>query len=74
MQINCTTFNFILGAIYENTIFNPTNLKTNPISPDQQLALTVYQVATGCTYSSLSDLFGVSVSAASNFLNKISHP
>ena len=64
------TFNFILDGIYEDTILNPTNLKPNPISPDQQLALTIYEVATGCTYSSLSDLFGVSVSAASNFLNK----
>ena len=63
--------NFILDRIYEDIILTPTNLKPNPTSPDQQLALTIYRLATGCTYSTLSDLFGVSVSAASKFLNKI---
>ena len=49
----------------------PTNLKPNPTSPDRQLALTIYRLDTGCTYSTLSDLFGVSVSAASKSFNKI---
>ena len=71
MRINCTTFNFMLDEIYEDLILTPTNLKPNPTSPDWQLALTIYRVTTGCTYSTLSDLFGVSVSAASKFFNKI---
>ena len=71
MRINRTTFNFILDGIYEDIILTPTNLKPNPTSPDRQLALTIYRLATGCTYSTLSDLFGVSVSAASKFFNKI---
>ena len=71
MQINRTIFNFILDGIYEDIILTPTNLKPNPTSPDRQLALTIYRLATGCTYSTLSDLFGVSVSAASKFFNKI---
>ena len=65
------TFNFILDGIYKDKVLTPTNLKPNPTSPDQQLALTIYRLATGCTYSTLSDLFGVSVSAASKFFNKI---
>ena len=71
MRINRTTFNFILDGIYEDIILTPTNLKQNPTSPDPQLALTIYRLATGCTYSSLSDLLGVPVSAASKFFNKI---
>ena len=61
----------MFDGIYEDLILTPTNLKPNPTSPDWQLALTIYRVATGCTYSTLSDLFGVSVSAASKFFDKI---
>ena len=71
MRINRATCNFILDGIYEDIILTPTNLKPNPTSPDRQLALTIYRLATGCTYSTLPDLFGVSVSAASKFFNKI---
>ena len=48
----------------------PTNLKPNPTSPDRQLVLTIYRLATGRTYSTLADLFGMSVSASKLF-NKI---
>ena len=71
MRINRTTFNFIFDGIYEDIILTSTNLKQNPTSPDRQLALTIYRMGIGCTYSTLSDLFGVSVSAASTFFNKI---
>ena len=71
MPINRTAFNFILDGIYGDIILTPTNLKLNPTSPDRQLALTIYRLAAGCTYSTLSDLLGVSVSAASKIFNKI---
>ena len=71
MRVNRTTFNFVRDGICEDIILTPTNLKPNPTSPDRQLALTIYRLATGCTYSTLSDLFGVSVSAASKSFNKI---
>ena len=71
MRINRGTFSFILDGIYEEIISTTTNLKPNLTFPDWQLALTIYRLATGCTYSTLSDLFGVSVSAASKFFNKI---
>ena len=71
MRINRTTFNFILDEIYEDIILIPTNLKPNPTPPDRQFVLTIYWLATSYTYSTLSDLFGVSVSVASKFLNKI---
>ena len=71
MRINHITFNFIFDGICEDLILTPTNLKPNQTSPGRQLALTIYRLATGCTYSTLSDLLGVSVSAASKFFNKI---
>ena len=70
MRINHTAFNFVLDEIYEDIILAPANLKPNPTSPDQY-ALTIYRLAASCTYSTLSDLFGVSVSAASKFFNKL---
>ena len=70
MRINRATCNFILDGIYEDIILTPTNLKPNPTSPDRQLVLTIYRLATGRTYSTLADLFGMSVSA-SKFFNKI---
>ena len=62
---------FILDSIYEDIILTPTNLKPNPTHPDRHLALTMYKLATGCTYFTLSDLFGGSSFAASKFFNKI---
>ena len=49
----------------------PINFKPNPTSPCRQPDLTVYQLATVCTYSILSDLFGVSLSDASAIFNEI---
>ena len=49
----------------------PTNLNSFPTSSDRQLALTINRLATGCSYATLPDVFGVSVSAASMFFNKI---
>ena len=56
-RINHETFNFVLKNIH-------ANLKPFPTPPDRQLSMTLYRFATGCTYSTLPDLFGVSVSAA----------
>ena len=72
IRIDRTAFNFILDGIYKDLILTPTNLKRNPTSPDRQLALTIYRLATDCTYSTLSDFYGVSVSAASKFFNNMS--
>ena len=71
MRINRGTFSFVLDGIYEEIISTATNLKPNLTFTDWQLALTIYRLATGCTYSTLSDLFGVYVSAAGKFFIKI---
>ena len=70
VSINCETFNFVLNEIHDDIVMSLTNLKPSPTTPDRQLAMTLYRFATGCIYSTLSDLFGVSVSVANNFFNK----
>ena len=71
MRIRRDTFNQILVKIRDQIELTPTNLNPFPTSPDRQIALTTYQLATGCSYATLSDVFGVSVSSASMFFNKI---
>ena len=41
----------------------------HPLTDDS--LLTVYRLAAGCSYATLSDVLGVSVSSASMFFNKI---
>ena len=71
IRINSETFNFVLNEIHDNIVMSPTNLKPFPTPPDRQLAMIIYRFANGCTYLTLSDLFGVSVSAANKFFNKV---
>ena len=49
----------------------PTNLNTFSIKPDRQLSITLHQLAHRCTYSTLANLFGVSVFLASETCNKV---
>ena len=71
IRVNRETFNFVLNEIHDDIVMSPTNLKPFPTPPDRLLAMTLYRFTTGCTYSTLSDLLGVSVSAANKFFNKI---
>ena len=71
IRINRETFNFVLNKIYDDVVMSPTNLKPFRTPPDQQIAITSYWFATGCTYWALSDLFGVSVLAANRLFNKV---
>ena len=71
MRIRRDTFNQILVKIRDQIELTPTNLNPFPTSPDRQLALIIYRLAPGCSYATLSDVFGVSVSSASMFTNKV---
>ena len=71
MRLKRETFNTLLEKISPQIELTPTNLKPNPTSTHRQLALTIYRLATGCSFSTLEDLFGVSVSSASTFFNKV---
>ena len=67
-RINRETLNFVLNETHDDIVMSLTNLNPFPTPPDRQLAMISYNFTTGCTYSILSDLFGVSVSAANKFL------
>ena len=71
MRIRRDKFDQILVKTRDQKELTPTNLNTFPTSPNRQLPLTIYRLATGCFYATLSDVFGVSLSFASIFLNKI---
>ena len=71
MRIRRESLNQILVKIRDQIELTPTNLNPFPTSPDRQLALTIYRLATACSYTTRSDVFGVSVSSASMFFNKI---
>ena len=56
------TFNFILSIIQPFIIKVPTNLVPIPIDSEEQLALTLYRLAHGCSFIVISNLFGISKS------------
>ena len=70
LRTNRATFNFILGEIRDQLVKEPTRFKPEPIPPDTQLAICLYRLAHGCTYSTVGDLFGVAESTASVIFNQ----
>ena len=71
LRINRATFQFILGEIEAQLVKEPTRFKPEPIPPDTQLAICLYRLAHGCTYSTVGDLFGVAESTASVIFNQV---
>ena len=49
----------------------PTNMIPFPIEAHRQLGLTLYRLAHGVSYSTLADLFGVSMSLAERTFNQV---
>ena len=70
MRLKRETFNIILGNVSDQIELTRTNLEPNPRSTHHQLAL-IYRLATGWSFLTLQDLFGVSISSASIFFNKV---
>ena len=60
-----------MDHIREDIKKQPTNLKPFPTTPEQQLGLTLYRLAHGCSFSKVTDLFGVSISLAGKTFNKV---
>ena len=48
-----------------------TNLIQHPIGVNRQLGLTLYRLGHGASFTTLSQLFGVSISLAGVTLNKV---
>ena len=62
-----------MDHIRENIEKQPTNLKPFPATPEQQLGLTQHRIAHGCSFSTVADLFGVSISLAGQSFDKVTH-
>ena len=60
-----------MGHIREDIKKQPTNLEPFPTTPEQQLGLTLYRLAHGCSFSTVADLFGVSISPAGQTYKKV---
>ena len=53
------TFDIILNTLRDQLILQPTNWKPYPTSPDRQLALSLYRLAHGVSYSVLEDVCSI---------------
>lgn len=71
LRINRDSFNLILNRISPMILKQPTNMVPNPIEDHRQLALTLYRMAHGCSFTVLKDVFGVSQSLATATFNKV---
>ena len=71
LRINRVTFEYILREIREKITKTPTHFKPNPTPPETQLAICLYRLAHGSTYTTIGDLFGVAAPTAAVIFNKV---
>ena len=71
LRINRATFEIIHDVVRPFIVKQPTNMKPHPTSTDRQLALTIYRLGHGCSFSTVADLFGVSISLAELTFNNV---
>ena len=64
------TFRFILDAVVDYIRKKTTRFK-QPTSPERQLALALYCLAHGCSYTTPGDLFGVAPSTVCTIFNRV---
>ena len=69
LRVNKDTFDFILSQIRVHIAKQPTNMKPNLIPPETTLALTMYRLAHGCSFTTLEDLFGWSIATCEKEFN-----
>ena len=64
------TFEFILETVTDG-IAKETKTFKEPTSPQCQLALTLYCLARGCSYTTIGDLFGIALSTACTIFSHV---
>ena len=70
LRVTCETFEFILETVTDDIAKETTKFK-EPTPPQCQLALTLYCLAHGCSYTTVGDLFGVAPSTACTIFNHV---
>ena len=63
----------ILNIVEPYVTKKETKLNQHPVSVNRQLGLTLYRLGHGASFTTLSQLFGVSISLASVTFNKVCH-
>ena len=71
VRIQHETFDMILNIVEPYVTKKETNLNQHPVSVNRQLGLTLYRLGHGASFTTLSQLFGVSISLAGVTLNKV---
>ena len=71
VRIQRKTFDMILNIVEPYLTKEETNLNQHPISVNRQLGLTLYRLGHWASFTTLSQLFGVSISLASVTFNKV---
>ena len=71
LRLNRATFQFILENIRHRIEKKATRLKPFPVPTHTRLAICLYRLAHGCTYSTAGDLFGVAESTATVIFNEV---
>ena len=66
LRVELITSKCILDEIPQNLVKIPTAMVPYPIPPETQLALNLYCLVYGCSFSTLEDVFGWSVSICDN--------
>ena len=70
-RVNRGTYEFILREIEGYLTKKPTNRNPQPIEPAKQLAICLYRLAHGCTFTTVANLFAVSKPTACITFNKV---
>ena len=71
VRIQHETSDVILNIVEPYVTKKETNLNQHPVSVNRQLGLTLYRLGHGASFTTLSQLFGVSISLASVTFNKV---
>ena len=61
-------FNIVLNKLEASIVKTPTNLLPEPMEPNRQVGLTIYELAHGCTFMVIGNVFGISESLATQNL------
>ena len=69
-RVNQNMFNYLLQELQESIKRETTRFKV-PVSPEIQLALTLYRLAHGCSFATVGDLFGIATSTACKTFNEV---
>ena len=72
LRVSTETFELMLQRIEIYIVKEPTNVVPFPIEPHRQLGITLYRCAYGCTFSTVADLFGVSMSLTEQVFASVS--